>query len=115
MYEYYKRIGLVEKVLALFSEGRIVHGSEIHDVILEFYYGKRAVDSYETERIIDGLVEARVIEPTENAAPTHSQAAFAGLVYFHGSYPQRGWVAGLKTHFYYQIGKAVICHDRPTL
>jgi len=84
-----------------------IHGSELHDVVLNAYIGSYH-DSSTTEKIIRGLVEIDVLSPLE-LNPTRSQVAFSGLQYSSKGYKSAGksfeTAYGLQTHFWFKIDR----------
>lgn len=76
-----------------------VHGSQVRDFFIEHAAGKFAVDNH-AEALLTELVEDGVLKVLEQA-PTHSQAAFAGLAVSGTAYREAGWIPGYKEHFWY--------------
>jgi hypothetical protein len=76
------------------------HGSWCRDLFIEHAAGRWAVDN-QAERLIVELVEEGLVKILERA-PTHSQAAFAGLQYNAKSYAQQPWGPGLVEHHRYE-------------
>lgn len=76
------------------------HGSWCRDLFIEHARGRFAVDN-QAERLIVELVEEGLLKILERA-PTHSQAAFAGLQYSATTYAQQPWGPGLVEHHRYE-------------
>jgi len=97
---------IADNVVSRLKNRTQIHGSEIHDMILGWYYGRSFVDSYTTEQVIRYLVKEEILEPLE-AAPTHSQAAFTGLQFSSKSYKNAvanfNTAYGLQTHFWFRV------------
>jgi hypothetical protein len=77
-----------------------IHGSEAHEIVCCAAYGRRSVDSYDTERILTELVDEGQLVVLERA-PTPSQRAFAGITYSRRGYRELGWAPGTKTHHWF--------------
>lgn len=74
---------------------RLVHGSELHEIVLQYFYGKRAVDSYDTERFINELVASgRIV--VRKWSPTQQQIVHSVCV-------AAGWVPGTKLQYWYEL------------
>lgn len=67
---------------------------------MNYAEGRFAVDDH-AERLLTELVTDGILVHGEQAHPTTSQGAFAGLAYSRASYARAGWAPGLKEHFYY--------------
>lgn len=84
--------------------GGRAHGRQLRDFFLD-HVQDGFIDSYACERLIDELIEAKLImvERMDRPDPTLSQRAFLGLQY--RKHP--GWVSGAKEHFWYVRGVAL--------
>lgn len=77
------------------------HGSIVRDLFIEHAAGRWVIDD-QADRLLQELVEDGLIEALQKA-PTHSQAAFAGLAYSQAGYNRTGWAAGTREHYWYRV------------
>jgi hypothetical protein len=87
-------------ILRVLATSRQIHGSAVVDLWLQTYPGW-IVDT-RPEDLLRDLVADGVLVPLERA-PTASQAAWAGLQYFHKSYERLPWGPGVATHHWYAL------------
>lgn len=91
---------LYPRVLERLKTAPQFHGSWCRDLFIEEAKGSFSVDNH-AERLITELVEEGLIKTLERA-PTHSQAAFAGLQYDAKTYAKQPWGPGLVEHYRYE-------------
>jgi hypothetical protein len=91
---------LYPTVLERLRTAKRFHGSWCRDLFIEHAAGRWMVDN-QAERLITELVEEGLVV-TRERAPTHSQAAFAGLQYTQKTYASQPWGPGLVEHHWYE-------------
>ena len=100
------RKGVIVKIKKAMHHRFQIHGSEIHDVIMQ-NLGPKGVyaDTYDTERYIRRLIITTVIQEYRHE-PTPQQLAAIEAIYSSKGYQariDRGERNGFRTHFWYMI------------
>jgi hypothetical protein len=102
-------VGLYRKLYGTAIEPKILdrsdlfgqfHGSIVRDIFIEYAVGRFCVDDH-AEKLLQELVADGELEVLQRA-PTHSQAAFAGLGYSSEAYRRAPWGPGFVEHHWYR-------------